>query len=203
MSDIQYTNPRHDGWWAELDLRYRRTPVVARHENVVERAALAVLAVHPPISFAGGAEGGTLTASQLKELVDRAVEDAHQTAEHQRESDAAERRRFGWAMVEEALTGPDADQLVAEGRWTGFTWGEATAWCWNLFQYEPHGFVLPGAQVRHEAMQTLQAGGLPEVFGYPERARELAERGLTPRDYRRHKEALGANTFTAADVRRR
>ena len=190
-----------DGWWGELGLRYQRAPVTTRHELEVEQAALAVLATYPPIGFAGDADGSTITASQLNELVERAIEDAEQEAEGQRETAAEERRRLGWAKVEEALNAPDADQVIAEGRWAGLRRGEATAWCWNLLQYEPHGFVHPGSQVSHEAMQKLQAGGLPEVFGYPERARELAARGLTPREYRRHKEALGANTFTQADVR--
>lgn len=43
----------------------------------------------------------------------------------------------------------------------------------------------PGFQVRAEALVELQAGGLPEVFGY-----------------REHREALGARMFDPADVRR-
>lgn len=201
MSDIKYVNPRRDDWWGALDLSYHRIPVTTRHELEVEQAALAVLAAHPPVGFAGDLEGVTLTAVQLKALVERAVANAEEKAECQRGADAEERRRSGWARIEEALSAANADQVVVEGRWAGLTRGEATAWCWNLFQYEPHGFVHPGSQVRHEAMQKLQAGGLPEVFGYPERARELVSRGLTPREYRRHKEVLGANTFTDADVR--
>src|SRR5690606_37641022 len=102
---------------------------------------------------AGDVDGVTLTVAQLKALVEEAVADAEQKAERRREADAEERRRYGWARIEEALSAPDADQVVAEGRWAGFTRGEATAWCWNLFQYEPHGFVHPGSQVRQEAMR--------------------------------------------------
>lgn len=202
MSDIKHVNPRRDGWWGELDLSCHRIPASSRNKSEVEQAALAVLAAHPPIGFVGDADGTVITAAALNELVERAVLDAEQAAERQREADAEDRRLLGWARVEEALSRSDADQAVVEGRWAGLTRGEAAAWCWNLFQYEPHGFVHPGSQVRHEAMRKLQNGGLPEVFGYPERARELAARGLTPREYRRHKEALGANTFTDADVRR-
>lgn len=202
MSEIKYVDPRRDGWWSALGLSCERIPVNGRRESEAERAALAVLAAHPPIAFAGDAEGGTLTAAQLRERMERAVEEAAQEAERRREADAEERRRFGWARVEEALSAPDADEVVAEGRWAGLARGEAIAWCWNLFQYEPHGFVHPGSQLRLEAMQTLRAGGLPEVFGYPERAREHIARGLTPREYRRHKEALGAGTFTDLDVER-
>ena len=82
------------------------------------------------------------------------------------------------------------------------TRGEAAAWCWNLFQYEPHGFVHPGSQLRAEALTQLRAGGLPEVFGYPERASELAGRGITARQYRQHREELGSRNFDPADVRR-
>lgn len=177
MSDIKYVNPRRDDWWGALDLSYHRIPVTTRHELEVEQAALAVLAAHPPVGFAGDLEGVTLTAAQLKALVERAVANAEEKAECQRGADAEERRRSGWARIEEALSAANADQVVVEGRWAGLTRGEATAWCWNLFQYEPHGFVHPGSQVRHEAMQKLQAGGLPEVFGYPERARELVSAG--------------------------
>ena len=190
-----------DGWWGELNLRYQHVPIQSGYEFETEQAALAVLATHPPVGFVGATEGSTITADQLNELVGDATENAEQEAKNQRESAAEERRLLGWAKIEEALADPNADRVITEGRWAGFSRGDAVAWCWNLFQYEPHGFTHPGSQVRHEAMQQLQAGGLPEVFGYPERARELVARGLTPREYRRHQEALGARTFAALDVK--
>jgi len=193
----------HDGWWEELGLRFERVPATTRHPRETEQAARAVLAAHPPIAFADDVEGRTLTTAQLDALVRHAVEEAEQAAERRREAGAEERRRLGRANVEAALTAEGATEAIVDGRWAGFTRGEATAWCWNLFQYEPHGFVHPASQVRHAAVQVLEAGGLPEVFDYPERARELAARGLDPRAYRRHKEALGAGTFTEADARRR
>lgn len=201
MSDIKKVIHRRGGWWDELGFSFHGTRLTTRHERVIEQAALEVLAAHPPVGFAGDAEGGTLTASQLAERIEQAVDAAEQAAERQREADAEERRRLGWAKVEEALSAPDADQPVVEGGWAGFTRGDATAWCWNLFQYEPRGFVHPNSQVRIEAMQKLRAGELPDVFGYPERARKHEARGLTPREYRQHKEALGADTFTSADVK--
>lgn len=188
------------GWWNELGLQLQPFPVPARHEDEIEKAALAVLSAHPPVGFAGGTDGDTITAIELRELVEHALKDAEQQAKRQCETADEERRRFGWAKLEQALADPDADQLILEGRWAGFRRGEAVAWCWNLFQYEPHGFVHPGSQVRHNAMKELLTGGLPEVFGYPKRARDLADSGLTPQEYRRHKEALGAKTFSGLDV---
>lgn len=58
----------------------------------------------------------------------------------------------------------------------------------------------PGTQVRREAIQQLERGNLPTVFRYPERAKRLASRGLDPKQYRLHKEALGAAIFDPADV---
>jgi hypothetical protein len=74
---------------------------------------------------------------------------------------------------------------------------------WLLFRRlaTAHGFVHPGSEVRICALHELEAGGIPSVFGYPERARELEARGLTPQQYRGHKEALGDATFDQADVR--
>lgn len=123
-----------------------------------------------------------------------------ESTEAQRLAAAEERRAQGWREVEAALSAADADEAITVGRWAGFSRGVARAWCWNLFQYEPRGFVHPGTQVRHEAMQELLNGGIPEVFGYPERARKHADRGLNPRSYRVLREALGSGTFTPADV---
>jgi len=42
---------------------------------------------------------------------------------------------------------------------------------------------------------------IPDFFGYPERAKELAAQGLTPLEYRAQRELLGAAPFTRKDVR--
>lgn len=201
MSTAEKLFAHRDGWWGKLSLCYRDIPTPTGIEFETEQAALAVLAAHPPVSFVGDTEGSTITANQLEELVKGAIKNAELEAKRRHESAAEQRRVLGSAKVEEALAAPNADRVITEGCWTGFRWGDAVAWCWNLFQYEPHGLTHPGSQVRHEAMQLLQTGGLPEVFGYSERVRELVARGLTPREYRRHQEAFGANTFSAADVR--
>lgn len=141
------------------------------------------------------------TLEQFAELIREAASITEKKAAVDRELAAADRLRFGWQKVEAAYSLADADEVIAEGRWTGFTRGDAIAWSWNLFQYEPSGFTHPGSQVRAEALQLLESGGLPEVFGYPERARAHAARGLSPKQYRKHREALGAPTFSPSDVR--
>lgn len=189
MSTSRMHGGLKSGWWGALGLR----------GPLGNAAAERVLREHVPVGFAPAAGGSVLSLEQVGALVDA----AEQEAERAHEVATAERRAADAAEFEAAFDMPDADTVVEEGRWAGFTRGEAAAWCWNLFQFEPHGFVHPGSQVRAEALEKLRAGGLPEVFGYPERARQLAEKGMTPRQYRQHREALGSRMFDPADVRRR
>lgn len=184
-------------WWEPLGLRPAGTRPASANERHVEAAVLAMLAQHPPVAFAGDTPDATLTGEALAALAQQAAERVARA----QDAAAAERARLGWAHIEAALAGPSAAEMLDGGRWAGFTRGEATAWLWNLLQFEPHGYAPPGALLRAEVLRQLEDGGLPEAFGYPERARELANRGLTPREYRRHKEAIGAATFSAADVR--
>lgn len=195
-------SPIHSAdWWGQLGLHYTGLTRISRHEHRVKEAALAVLHTHAPVAFSNTETGEPCTFEELAALIATASEEAVSLGEQEHERAAETRRLEGWAQVEAAFTMPDADTVIAEGRWAGFAKGEAFAWCWTLFQYEPHGFVHPGSQLRHESLQKLGRGELPEVFGYPERARELTIRGLDPQQYRRHKEALGAATFTPSDVR--
>lgn len=197
-----HPSPTHDiGWWGQLGLRYTGLNMVSRHEHRVEEAALAVLSAHAPVAFSSSETGESRTFEELAALIATASAEAERVAEQEQDQAAEARRLEGWARVEAAYARPDADTVIVEGRWAGFTTGDAFAWCWTLFQYEPHGFTHPGSQLRHESLQKLGRGELPAVFGYPERARELTTRELDPRQYRRHKEALGAATFTTADVR--
>lgn len=188
-SNTQSTS-RND-WWELLGLR---GPLGSRVSDSAER----MLRQYIPVGFATTDGGDVLNLEQIVELISVADEEA----ERKREHEAAERRAADVAAFETSFTLPNAGVTVDEGRWAGFTRGEATAWCWNLFQYEPHGFVHPGSQVRAEALAKLRAGSLPEVFGYPERARMLAESGMTPRQYREHREALGSRAFDHAEIRR-
>lgn len=111
------------------------------------------------------------------------------------------RRARGWAMVRGALAASDAEVPINIGDWTGFTRGRAIAWCWNLYQFEPHGFVHPGSQLRAERIAELEAGPIPDGFGYAGRATQLESAGMTPETYRQAMDALDKPTFDPGDVR--
>ena len=162
-------------WWTKLGLA------------VTSRTQEDLLRAHPPTGF------GDLT---LDDLAARAAEIENVAA-------LDEERIRGDLRTAQALAASDADIVIEEGRWAGFTRGEAIAWCWTLFQYEPHGFVHPGTQVRLEALAELEGGGIPEVFGYSQRARELAASGSAPLQYRAAKHASGARVFLPRHVTRR
>ena len=186
-------------WWRRLGLAEPRAD--SEHERAKTRARRQLLASLQPEGFARWTDAGTehlglddvvAELDQVEKTIDQGIEDA-----------ARARRERGWDEVRAALSAPDADVLIEDGPWGGFTRGRAVAWCWNLFQYEPRGFVHPGSQVRAEALRLLESGGLPTVFGYPSRAAALERTGLTPETYRHAVEALGRPTFTPADVRHR
>lgn len=192
MSTPTIQRNQRDDWWAQLGLS---GPTGLGREDDAQQ----VLREYVPVGFVSVHGGDTLSLQQLVGRIDA----AKQRAEQQRERAASKRRASDVAEFESAFELPGAGAVVEQGRWAGFTRGEAAAWCWNLFQYEPHGFVPPGSQLRAEALAKLRAGGLPEVFGYPERAKELVENGMTPRQYREHREQLGSRMFDSADVRHR
>lgn len=192
MSTPTIQPSQRDNWWAQLGLG---GPMRLGYEDGAQQ----VLREYVPVGFTSVHGGDTVSLDQLVGLIDA----AKQSAEHRREIAAAARRASDVAEFESAFELPGAGAMVEQGRWAGFTRGEAAAWCWNLFQYEPHGFVHPGSQMRAEALAELRAGGLPEVFRYPERAKELVEKGGTPRQYRQHREQLGSRMFDPADVRHR
>ncbi|HUH52578.1 MAG TPA: hypothetical protein VLZ31_00825 [Microbacteriaceae bacterium] len=201
MPSLKNYSETNTAWWEQIGLRQSVVLPPSRHEVLVQKAIADVLQTHSPIAFLAPDGITKLTVKQLAELIDRVAKHAEVEAQSEYERAELERRDFGWKMIEEASTLSDANQIIETGRWVAFTRGEAIAWCWNLFQYEPQGFVHPGSEVRHRAIQELQSGGIPEVFGYPERARALADQGLTPKQYREHKEALGERTFTPLDVK--
>lgn len=201
MTTRRFSHHNSDEWWNQLGLRHQGLALTSRHEHRITEAVLAVLREHPPIAFAGHSENSPLSTEDMVALITAATDEAERVGEEERCLAAEVRRAQGQERVEAALAMPDAGMVITDGRWAGLAKGEAFAWCWTLFQYEPHGFVHPGTQVRHEAMQQLEQGDLPTVFGYPERAKELKTQGLDPKQYRLHKEALGATTFDPADVR--
>lgn len=188
---------RNEGWWSALDLTLTGDHRFVRNPDSPETVQ-GFLRSCAPVAFERMNEQGETERLTLEEVAARlaAIEREQAAAELRRsEERAAARLQLGWQKIEEAYAAPDATTLVAEGAWIGFTRADATAWCWNLFQFEPHGFVHPGSQVRVEALALLGRGGLPEVFGYPARARTHMAAGLTPRSYREHRIALGSSTF--------
>lgn len=49
-----------------------------------------------------------------------------------RELAAADRLRYGWEKLGAAYSLVDADEVITEGRWAGFTRGDAIAWSWHF-----------------------------------------------------------------------
>lgn len=190
-----FTEPPRDAWWRRLGLA-----APSPRDSATARAHRAVLAALTPQGFVRRTDAGEQRLS-LDDVVAELDLVAATIGLGIRDA-ADERRRYSWERVRAALSAPDASVLITDGPWAGFTRGRAAAWCWNLFQYEPHGFVSPGAPVRAEALRALEAGGLPTAFGYPARAAELERGGLTPESYREAQEALGKPTFSPDDVRR-
>lgn len=187
---------RREGWWSDLDLTLTINRLA--HDPADPATAQGFLRSCAPVAFAHTNEHGDVEHLTLDEVAERlATIEREQAAValQRREERAAARLRLGAQKLDEAYAAADAEVVVADGAWAGFTRADATAWCWNLFQFEPHGFVHPGSQVRAEALRLLAGGGLPKVFGYPARARALTDSGLTPRSYREHKIALGAATY--------
>ena len=180
-------------WWEPLGLR------------LVSSAAGQVLRAHPPAGFGDGDGNEPVGLAELEGMVRRAEGEAEQRRRREAVDLHGMRRSTRIAAdadFETAYELHDGDAGLEHGRWIGFTNAEAAAWCWNLFQYEPRGFVPPGSMLRTIALAQLRAGGLPEVFDYPERARALAASGMSPRAYRHYREALGSPVFDPEDVYR-
>lgn len=195
MSAHHFSFETDQDWWSRIGLGYSGVKPGTRFGNRVRASLLKILREHPPVAFAGGDNGATLSLDDFAALIEAAAADAVRAGEEGERITAETLREEGSARVEQAYAMPDADSLITEGRWAGLTKGEAFAWCWALFEYEPHGFVHPNSQVRVESRAKLAQGELPSVFGYPERAKELKASGLDPRKFREHQAALGARSF--------
>ncbi|MGK0716697.1 hypothetical protein ACR5KS_11695 [Leucobacter sp. W1153] len=194
MPNISTHSGSSTAWWHQLGL--------SGGFDLESRSARKLLKLYRPTVFVSRSDDGEAEKIGFDQLV-ALIEEAERTERTQHEAAIVDRAAAAQAEFEAAFTLPDADKPIVDGRWAGFSRGEATAWCHNLFQYEPHGFVHPGSEVRVRALAALRDGQLPEVFGYPERARELRDSGLTPRLYREYREALGARTFDPSEVRHR
>lgn len=192
MSSANHTDRREESWWQIL--RSATGPI--RPE-----AAEAVLAEYRPLGFVPRDTPDDAPVSSVEDLVAR-MQVALLEAELKRVAQVADREAADRADFESAFARPDADMLVTDGDWKGFTHGEAAAWCWNLFHYElRHVDVTWMTAVG--AMKHLSEGGLPSVFKHSERARTLRDSGLTARTYREHREALGDLTLGARRERLR
>lgn len=195
MSTSIHSRTNDSQWWEKLGLSPDGIGVVPG--RFIDNGALTgVLRDYEPTAFRHKVDGGVqVTIDELRERILEEDERQKQEAEAATTAQAREQRQRGWDRIEAAYAAVDADEIITEGRWEGFTRAAATAWCWNLFQYEPRGFAHPASEVRARASAQLKNGGLPEVLGYPERARTLEAQGLTAHTYRQHKEALGATPF--------
>jgi hypothetical protein len=204
MSSSSISDRTATEWWRTLGLRGPIGLPSGGNRLAGTEIASAILCQYHPIAFASreaSVHGHQFTLEELAQKIEAAENEYARERNIERNHAAEARRAAGGQHIDAAFARSDADVVIAEGRWSGFTRARAISWCWNLFQYEPHGFVHPGSEVRIRAMHELEAGSIPSVFGYPERARELEGRGLTPQQYRGHKEALGEATFDQADVR--
>lgn len=94
-----------------------------------------------------------------------------------RNTDSIARQRLAREATAAVYARSDAAEEITTGDWAGFTTADATAWCWNLYQYEPHGFVYPASAVRQGREQVLEEGGIPEGGGYAAKARKYIEKG--------------------------
>ncbi|MGM7667639.1 hypothetical protein [Microbacterium sp. A93] len=200
MSETTFVHADHsrDLWWRQLGLHDSSDPAASSNERRLQSARREYLSSLQPSGFTRAtAEGDSvLTVEQVAaELA--AIEEATKATV---QDEAHQRRERGWANVRSALSASDADVPVERGDWAGFTRGRAIAWCWNLYQYEPRGFVHPGSQLRAERTSELEAGLIPDGFGYAQRAADLEAAGFMPATYRHAQEALGRSTFSPADV---
>ncbi|MGL3148963.1 hypothetical protein ACSS7Z_01255 [Microbacterium sp. A82] len=200
MSENTSTHTDHsqDLWWRQLGLSDSSGPGSSGNQRRLQSARSDYLRSLRPSGFTRAtAEGdAVLTVEQVAAELD-AIDQANTVAV---QNEAHQRGERGWVHVRRALSASDADVPVERGDWAGFTRGHAIAWCWNLYQYEPRGFVHPASQLRAERTSELEAGMIPDGFGYAQRAADLEAAGFTPETYRRAQEALGKSTFSPADV---
>ena len=115
--------------------------------------------------------------------------------------DAEARERLGHDAIEAAYAAPDAELVIETGFWKGFTKADARAWSWNLFQFEPYGFIIPTSFATSRQQQELESGLIPENELYAKRARGFVLFGQSPLQYRENRLAMSSPTFCWADVR--
>lgn len=189
----------NNDWWRKLGLNPQGGLLhMTENERYAVLVAEEYLRTLEPTRFVQQKTGGTteLTMDEVVEGLKSIQADVAAEIEQMQQNE----RDLGWSHIRAARAAADAEDILVDGEWEGFTRSDAIAWCWNLFQYEPHGFISPGNIVRHRALDELKAGSVPSVFGYARRARELKLSGATPESYRMAKEAIGARLFDPGDV---
>lgn len=167
-SSVPVNNNSTGEWWRELGL------------NTVDFETRKVLKRYIPTVFEAADHGESATFAQLVDLL---------TLEHDKvlaeKEEALKRQELkNLADFNASFERKDAAEIIVDGAWAGFTVADAFAWCHNLFWFERRGIAHPGSQLHFESLRKLEKGVLPEVFGYPERARKLAARGVSPQEYR-------------------
>ena len=103
-------------------------------------------------------------------------------------------RAFGWRHIRDAYDAPDAQEVIAEGVWRGFTRARALAWLWTFVQYPDTYSPSHDAEFRTYVAQ-LTARRLIEDARLASTARRYEADGTSPQEYRRALELVGERAF--------
>lgn len=106
-------------WWSRIGLGYSGVKPGTRFGNRVRASLLKILREHPPVAFAGGDNGATLSLDDFAALIEAAAADAVRAGEEEERITAETLREEGSARVEQAYAMPDADSLITEGAGPG------------------------------------------------------------------------------------
>ena len=200
MNDSTKWLLKTDGeWWEQLGLRIAGDGMGRSGDDAREtRAHADVLAAFAPPHFEGTIDDQVVrvSTSELAASLGRARDEVGEAIE----AESVARSHLGWSRIAAAFEADDAEEVIADGVWAGFTRAHATAWLWNLTQYEPYQFAGVFAQLRRERERALAAGEIPATPRYAERARQLEAHGMTPQSYRAAQQALGKGTFSEGAV---
>src|SRR5690606_10908801 len=119
-------------WWEKLGLSVRadrRDASETERKKVMARARM--LERFRPVQFE--ADGERIDRGELTVRLEAAVGEVELALV----AKAGYRRASGWSHLLAAYEAPDADEVLADGVWKGFTKARARAWLGNLAQYEP------------------------------------------------------------------
>src|SRR5690606_13344672 len=103
-------------------------------------------------------------------------------------------RAFGWRHIRDAYDAPDAQEVIAEGVWRGFTRARALAWLWTFVQYPDTYSPSHDAEFRtYVAQLTARRPSEGAPLGRPARRSEAD--GASAQQYRRALELVGERAF--------